>query len=458
MTRSVDLAIIGAGTAGLSALKEAGRHTANTVMIDPGPLGTTCARVGCMPSKALLHAARDVAAASAAARRGHLVGDPPTVDVSAVLAHVRGLRDRFASVPARRTEALGERYVAGQPRFLDAETLEVNGERIRARRTIVATGTRPVVPPSWNSVADRVLTSDTLFEQASLAPRIAVIGLGPIGLELGQALGMLGINVDAFGHGGRLAGLQREESNRALHRALDAHMAIHTNSPVELEPAEGGVRVRWNDQAVVVDQVLAAIGRRPNVEGLALESLGVPLSPRGLPSIDPETLQVADTPVYFAGDVHGLRPLMHEAADEGAIAARHALQDTGDMARRTPLAIVFTEPGVARAGMLGSEPPPGAVSASFDLSRQGRALLMNRPDGVMHVDADSQGRLLGAELVAPEAEHLGHELAWLIQQNVTVNEALQLPFYHPVLEEGLRSVFQALRRQLPQVESSAFRG
>lgn len=448
MTRHVDLAIIGAGTAGLSALKEAGRHTGNTVMIDPGPLGTTCARVGCMPSKALLHAARDVSAARDAAARGHLVGEPPEVDVPAVLAHVRELRDRFASVPARSTEKLGDRYIAGQPRFLDAGTLEVNGERIHARRTIVATGTRPVIPSAWDAVADRVLTSDTLFEQASLSSRMAVIGLGPIGLELGQALGMLGMDVHAFGHGDRLAGLQREDSNRALRGVLDTHMAIHTNATVELESVDDGVCVRWQDQALVVDQVLAAVGRRPNVEGLGLETLGVSVEQGGLPAVDPETLQVADTPVYFAGDVHGLRPLMHEAADEGVIAARHALQAAGDLERRTPLAIVFTDPGVARVGAPVSELPPDAVSASFQLSGQGRAVLMNRPDGVLHVDADAGGRLLGAEFVAPEAEHLGHELAWLIQQGVTVNEALRLPFYHPVLEEGLRSVFQALRRQL----------
>ena len=448
MTRRVDLAIIGAGTAGLSALKEAGRHTGNTLIIDPGPLGTTCARVGCMPSKALIHAARDVAAAREAWARGHLAGDPPKVDIPAVLAHVRALRDRFASVPARSTEKLGDRYMAGHPRFLDAETLEVNGQRIRAGRIIIATGTRPVIPATWDAVADRILTSDTLFEQMTLPPRMAVVGLGPIGLELGQALGMLGIDIQAFGQGDRLAGLQREDSNVALRSALDPYMAIHTNAAVELQDAGDGVRLGWADGAVVVDRVLAAVGRRPNVEGLALEALGVPLDQRGLPSVDADTLRVGDTPVYFAGDVHGLRPLMHEAADEGVIAARQALESGRDSDRRTPLAIVFTEPGVARVGMALDDLPRGAVSASFQLSEQGRAVLMNRPDGVLHVDADARGRLLGAEFVAPEAEHLGHELAWLIQQGVTVEEALQLPFYHPVLEEGLRSVFQALRRQL----------
>ncbi|MFV8836471.1 dihydrolipoyl dehydrogenase [Aquisalimonas sp.] len=448
MKRNVELAIIGGGTAGLSALKEAGRSTRDTVLIDPGPLGTTCARVGCMPSKALLHAARDVAAAREAIDREHLVDTAIEVDVPAVMAHVQTLRDRFAAVPAASVRKLGERYIAGQPRFLDAQTLDVNGEHIQARHIIVATGTRPLIPTAWAPVSDRILTSDTLFDQADLPGRIAVIGLGPIGLELGQALGMLGLDVHAFGHGARLGGLQRRTSNTVAKAALNRHMAIHTGTDVVLQRTDEGVCVHWGEgQTLTVDRVLAAVGRQPNVEGLGLEALDVPLDRRGLPEIDPRTLRVADLPVFFAGDVHGLRPLMHEAADEGVIAARQALQGTQPQERRTPLAIVFTEPGFARVGVPVADLPSDAVSASFNMAEQGRAILMNRPEGVLHVDADASGRLLGAELVAPEAEHLGHALAWLIQQRVTVDEALQLPFYHPVLEEGLRSVLQALRRQ-----------
>ncbi len=451
MTRRVRIAILGAGTAGLAALKEAQRYTEDVLLINDGPYGTTCARVGCMPSKALIEVAH------AYARREWLGGagirNTPSleVDLAAVMAHVRGLRDRFIAGPIRLAESLGERSIHGRPRFLDAQTLEVNGERIHADVVIIATGTRPVVPEPWRKVGDRLVTSDDVFELVSPGRRVGVIGLGPIGVELGQAFAQLGCEVHAYTKGSSIAALSDPEVNASLHEALARQMAITTGVTVDVRPGEDGVVLDDGSDTVVVDWVLASLGRRPNIEGLGLDVLGVELDKRGMPVFDPATLRVGDLSIYIAGDVNAQRPLLHEAADEGRIAAHHALHpETDCLARRVPLGIVFTEPGAGRAGMSYSElPASGVVVGASDFSRQARALMAGRNAGLLHLYVDtSDGRLLGAEAAVPDAEHLLHMLAWSIQQKMTVETMLQMPFYHPTVEEGLRSALQAARRQM----------
>ncbi|MGD8429255.1 MAG: FAD-dependent oxidoreductase, partial [Ectothiorhodospiraceae bacterium] len=174
MPRKVRLLIIGAGTAGLTALKEAQRHTEDVLLVNDGPYGTTCARVGCMPSKALLAPAHGYSHRRFLAETGIQGTENLRVDLPTVLRQVRALRDRFIQGPIKLADSLGERSVAGKPRFLDANTIEVNGERITANATVVATGTRPIVPASWRELGRRVLTSDDLFEQPDLARRVAV--------------------------------------------------------------------------------------------------------------------------------------------------------------------------------------------------------------------------------------------------------------------------------------------
>lgn len=445
------LIILGAGTAGLTAFSQAHRETGDVLLIDPGPLGTTCARVGCMPSKALLQVAREVDAAGRLRRDGLLLGDPLRIDGAAVMAKVRRLRDRFVSGPLRTIEGLGDRFVKGAARFVGPDRIEVVGERYSADAFIVATGTRPVVPTEWQALGDRLLTSDTLFEMPALPESLAVIGLGPIGVELGQALAMLGVRVAAFGRNARLAGSGSAAVNALAHEALGESMSIHTGHEVALEPCDGGVLVRFGATQFQVERVLAAIGRRPAVGDLNLAALGLPLDRQGLPTIDPRMLRAGTSRVYFAGDVNGIAPLMHEAADDGRLSAWYALHpDAECLTRRTPLAMVFCEPQLARCGVSGADLPAGTVTGRVDFGGQGRSIILGYRRGLLEVHADPEGRLIGAEMICAGAEHLAHQLAWLIQRRTTVTEALQLPFYHPVLEEGLRSALQDLRRQLPE--------
>ncbi len=362
MTRKARIVILGAGTAGLSALKEVQRETEDVLLINDGPYGTTCARVGCMPSKALIEVAH------AYARREWLcaVGIGGTAgleaDLAAIMTHVRELRDRFTAGAIRLAKSLGERSVQGRPRFLDAQTLEVNGERIHADAVIIATGTRPIVPEAWRAVGERLVTSDDVFELLAPGRRVGVVGLGPIGVELGQAFAQLGCEVYAFNRGASIAALSDPAVNASLLEVLGGQMSLTTEATVEVRPGDDGAVLDDGTDPVTVDWVLASLGRQPNIEGLGLDTLGVDLDNDGMPAFDPVTLRLGDLPIYIAGDVSGLRPLMHEAADEGRIAAHHALHPEAEcLARRVPLSIVFTEPGAGRVGLAYRELPASGV-------------------------------------------------------------------------------------------------
>jgi dihydrolipoamide dehydrogenase len=457
MNESYDVAIIGAGTAGLSALREIRRQTQNFVVINDGPYGTTCARVGCMPSKALIEAA------AAFHRRRHFEdfgirnADRLEIDIAAVMSRVRRLRDDFVAGAVKLTSGLGPRNIAGRARFLAPDTLQVGDRRLRAKAIIISTGSTPIVPKEWPALGDRLLTSDDLFERQSLPQSLAMIGMGPLGVELAQALSRLGVRVTAFTDMQQICGLADPAvSERALTLLRD-EFEIHIGPRVQIEATSNGVRVRSGDRVTEFDAVFSAIGRSPNLAGLGLENLGVPLDERGLPPIDRRSLRIAQLPIYIAGDVDGRMPLQHEANDDGHIAGHNALLDTPTrFQRRTSLGIVFCEPQIAFVGRRHSELDAATtIVGSVDYSRQGRARIAVANQGLLRIYASrSGGQLLGAELCAPHGEHLAHLLAFAVEQRATVQQLLRMPFYHPTLEEGLRTALRTLSKQLDGVRSS----
>ena len=454
----LDTVIIGAGTAGLAALREVRKRSARFLIVNEGPWGTTCARVGCMPSKTLIEAANALHRRHQLQELGLRGGQALVADIPAVLERVRNLRDDFVAGALRATDALASHQrVAGRAALLGPHAVDIDGTVHATRSVILATGSRPKVPQEWLAFGDRILTTDTLFEQPTLGPRVAVIGMGPIGVEISQALARLGLEVAAFTTAPELAGLSDAQVNDVLVGALKKEMVLHTGAAAELREVAGGIEVRSGPNRVVVDQVVAALGRVPNTDFLGLETLGVPLDPRGLPQVNPQTLQIGDLPVFLAGDANAKTPLLHEAADEGHIAGMNALAGTpGQFRRRTPLSIVFSDPQVAQVGQrLADLEPGGAVAGTVDFKDQGRARAALHNHGCLHLAADaSTGRLLGAEMCAPHGEHLAHLLALAIQQGLTVHNLLGMPFYHPTYEEGLRTALRDAARQLPSAPAS----
>ncbi|MBN8516107.1 dihydrolipoyl dehydrogenase [Accumulibacter sp.] len=452
MDKTLDVIIIGAGSAGLAALREVRKRSESFLLINDGAYGTTCARVGCMPSKALIEAANAFHRRHSFDAFGIRGAAALSVDVPAVLRRVRALRDDFVAGTLAATDELGEHSLAGRARLLDAQTVAVGERRYHARRIVIASGSQPVIPDAWRAFGDRIVTTDTLFERETLPRRMAVVGLGAIGIEIAQALSRLGVEVTGFGANPRLAGLSDEAVDLALRELLDKEFAFHTSASAELSPAADGIEVRSGAVRVVADQVIAAIGRRPNVAGLGLETLGVELDARGMPPVNPNTLQIANLPVFLAGDANGRAALLHEAADEGHIAGINATAtELRCFRRRTPLAIVFADPNVAVVGQRFAELDQATVvigQASFE--RQGRARTAERNKGLMRLYADrNSGRLLGGEMCVPAGEHMAHVLALAIERELSVQELLRLPFYHPVLEEGMRGALRDLSAQLP---------
>lgn len=452
-THHVDVAILGAGTAGLNARRAAQNEGRSVLLIDPGPFGTTCARVGCMPSKLLIAAADAVHHAQKADLFG--VHADVRIDGPAVLARVQAERDRFVGFVEQAIDGIEDdgQLLRERATLVEPGVLQAGEHRVHFQQLVVATGSTPFVPPPYRGLpADRLLTNDGIFELADLPESVLVVGLGVIGLELGQALHRLGVRTTLLGIGHGVGPLTDPEVLASAKEVLGRELDLHPHHELlAVEAKQDGVHVRFVDgvgrvREEVFEKVFLAAGRRPDLGKLGLEVYGE------LPEVDPGTLQLGDWPVFLAGDVNGLHPLLHEASDDGRIAGTNAATFPSLTAprRRTPLAVVFSDPQIALIGRSFAQLEDCAVAAgTVDYGDQGRSRVMGVNAGRVRIYAESDThRLVGAELFGPRVEHLAHLLAWAVQSGLTVEAALEMPFYHPVVEEGIRTALRDLAASL----------
>lgn len=442
-----DVAVIGAGTAGLAAERAARQNGASTLLIDPHFKGTTCATVGCMPSKLLIAAAKEAHDIRRAGMFGIEV-DGMRIDGKAVLRRVRSERDRFARLTREGAIADLPDGVAIQAhaRFTRPGRLTLDdGRVVEARAIVIATGSAPVLPPPFAALKDAALTSDTIFELTDLPERLAVVGSGAIGLELAQAFAHLGVSVSLFDKGRNMAKLRCPKVHASLQDVIERDLSLHLGVKVSPEPASRGARLRWSGDSegeALFDKVLVAVGRRPQLDGLDLDKAGLKLDDKGVPQHDRDTMRCGDSAIFLAGDAAADLPLLHEASHDGAIAGRNAAAfPVAIRSERSPaFSITFTQPSLATIGQAETD---GAITGTADFSDQGRARVEGRHHGALTLYAAApDGKLIGADLLAPAGEHLAHMLAWAIQRGTTASELLEMPFYHPTIEEGLK---QALR-------------
>lgn len=451
-TLDVDVAVIGAGTAGLRAFQTARRHTERVVLIEQGAYGTTCARVGCMPSKLLLAAAEAAHQAGGAWRFGADVKRRPEVDGAAVMARVRAERDRFVSFVLRDVAEIPEaQRVRGTAQFVGDRALRVGEQLISTRATVIATGSRPKLLPFLSALGDLVSVNDDVFEWSTLPAAVLVFGPGVIGLELGQALSRLGVRVVVLGRGGFVGPLSDPAVRDVAAAVIGEELPLFPDAQdTVVERVGDRVRARWRDgdrqYDETFDRVIAAIGREPVLDRLDLHTTGATLDARGRPSFDPNTMQIGDLPLFIAGDANDDRPLLHEAADEGGIAGRNAARfpQVTPGPRRTPLSVVFSDPNLGMVGRRFAELDlDRVVIGEVSFEDQGRSRVMGMNRGLLRLYVDRASRaLIGAELAAPRGEHLAHLLAWSVQRGDTVDQLLAMPFYHPVVEEGLRTALR----------------
>ncbi|GAA3540912.1 dihydrolipoyl dehydrogenase [Zobellella aerophila] len=461
----VDVVIIGSGTAGLAAYRGAKAHGKSVKMIEAGPYGTTCARVGCMPSKLLIAAADSAHQLARAPGFGVHIDGEIRIDGKAVMDRLKRERDRFVGFVLESVDSIpAEDRIEGRARFVDAHILEIDGHsRLEAESIIIATGSRPAYPSEWDELGDRLLVNDDVFDWDDLPESVAVFGPGVIGLELGQALHRLGVKVWMFGMGGQLGPLTDPRVMDYASRTLQQEFFLDADAKVTRMERQGdGVEIDFRNtdggtEHIRVDYVIAATGRRPNVDNLGLDQLAILLDDRGVPEADAYTMQTSLPHVFVAGDASNQLPLLHEAADQGRIAGYNAgrFPDIRAGLRRSKLSVVFSDPQIAMvgAGYRELEKRYGScdcfTTGEVSFEDQGRSRVMLRNQGLLRVYGEQgTGLFLGAEMMGPDAEHLAHLLAWAHQQRMTVAQMLDMPFYHPVIEEGIRTALRDLNDRL----------
>jgi len=458
--RKVDVAVIGAGSAGLPAFRAARRHTENIVLIEGGIYGTTCARVGCMPSKLLIAAAEAAHSIETASKFG-VYTSKPNINGHDVMRRVRSERDRFVGFVLESVESIDPKHhFRAHARFLDDHTIQAEDKIFEAKSVVIATGSSPKLMPMFDGLGERLVVNDDIFDWETLPESVVVFGPGVIGLELGQALHRLGVRIRIFGLSGSLKPLSDMGIRNYAENLFKAEFPLDTKANIlGLELENDQVKICFVDckngeeKEEFFDFLLAATGRFPNVNDLGLENTKLELDSLGVPLFNSATMQCGNSSIFIAGDVNNDLPLLHEAADEGEIAGDNAgrFPDIKTGLRRSPVTVVFCDPQIAIVGDSWNEleGKENVVTGKVSFEGQGRSRIILKNKGLMHVYADrNSGLFLGSEFIGPHAEHLAHLMSWAHQQKMTIQQMLEMPFYHPVIEEGLRTALRDVKSKL----------
>lgn len=450
-SRTVDVAIIGAGTAGLAAARSVNATGAKFVIVDPEFRGTMCANTGCMPSKLLIAAAKQAHAVRASSTFGIEVG-AISVNSADVLNRVRSERDNFAhGIRSSLSDFPPEAMIKSHAKFISPNTLELDdGTVVSAGAIVIAVGSEAAIPKGFERLRDLVLTNETIFELDALPPSMAVVGAGPIGLELSQALARLNVEVTVFDDGHTLGGVADSDVQQSVRAALGKDVELVLGVQTQAQLKDNKVSIEWSGDSQGVEQfdrVLIAAGRLPPFDGLGLEHSGLDLDDNGVPSFDAATMRCGQSSIFIAGDCTAERSVLHEASREGEIAGQNAARVSSiEKSERSPeFAVVFTDPPLARVGEIDKE---DAILGSIDFSDQGRAKMEGTAVGTAKIWAEADtGKIIGAALFCPSADHLAHYLELAIIQEMTAKDCLQTPFYHPTYEEGLKTAFEEIASQ-----------
>jgi dihydrolipoamide dehydrogenase len=456
----VDVAVIGAGTAGLNARRSAERNGASTVILDPGPYGTTCARVGCMPSKLLIAASERAYSARGSGLFG--ISASVKIDGRKVMTRIQKERGRFVKWVLEAIDDLRKRklLIPEKTSFVGPNLLQAGQCLIKAKTIVIATGASSVIPEPYQGLGNILLSHENIFELKDLPKSCLVAGGGLIGLELGQALHRLGVRVTILGRHGVIGPLKDPRVRKEAKKIFSAELDFYPNHKLKkIRKTSNGAEVSFSDSRGPVkkrwfERILIAAGRRPNLRSLNIHHAGVSLDKKtGIPEFNPETLQIKNAPIFIAGDVNRYRAVLHEASFEGEIAGENAAKypKVKPYERWIPLSIVFTDPQMAVVGKSWKDIKGhrGYVCGDVNYETQGRSQVMAVNKGWVRIYGEvKSGRVVGAEMLGPRVEHTAHLLAWAIEQKLTVFEMLEMPFYHPVIEEGIYTCLEDLSRKM----------
>ena len=425
-----DLVVIGGGTGGLSAAREARRRGAAVLLVQEGRLGGDCTFTGCVPSKALL----------AAAARGESF-DEAMADVHRAVEEIAATEDDAA---LRRA---GVDVLHGRGSFRSPTVLDVDGRSIRSARFVIATGAGPAVPPIDGLREAEPLTNENLFELTRQPRRLAVLGGGAIGAEMSQAFARLGTEVTLIEAEDRILTKEEPEASEVVARSLqDDGIGIRTGGRVtKVEVAGGDTRVHVDGgDAVDVDRVLVAIGRKPSTADMGLEAIGVELDERRFVRTD-ATMATSVPGIWAVGDVAGSLQFTHAANRMAFVAVRNALSPLAKLKRQrfeagqVPWA-TFTSPEIGRVGMTEAEAAGiGGRVAYLPMAEVDRAIATGETKGFLKLIAGPRpllrstggGRLLGATAVAAVGGELVHEVALAMRTNMFTGRLAQTVHTYP---------------------------
>ena len=441
MDGSFDIAIIGAGSAGLTAADVAHRLGASVAIIEKGRVGGDCTWTGCIPSKALLRTARLHHERRNAQTLG-LSSSTDTADFSVVSAHVRHvIEDIYADERPEVLRAKGITVFEGPAEFEDAHSASVGSERVAARRFIICSGATPRIPPIPGLEDVDYATYQSLWDMRVLPKRLTILGGGPIGCEMAQAFSRLGSSVTLLEAGPRL--LPRDDveaSHMLLEIFRNEGIYVQVGSAVTgVRQDSQGIHATTKEQETTGDVLLVATGRHPQTDGLRLERAGIRHDERGI-QVNSH-LRTSNSHVFAAGDCTGGFQFTHYAGWQAGVAVRNALlpgNDTG--VRDTVPWTTFTNPEVAHAGLteVQARKKHGSDVAVtvWPLEKVDRAHTDGDTRGFMKVITRRNGRLLGVTIMASRAGEMLHEWIVALGQGMRIDELSQLIHVYPTYSMG----------------------
>ncbi|MEA2827253.1 MAG: hypothetical protein QOG43_1692 [Actinomycetota bacterium] len=448
-----DLVVVGMGSGGMIGAEFATTIGLRVAVVERGRVGGDCLWTGCVPSKALLASAKAAHTMRVADTYG-LPSLAPDIDTSLVWKRIRAIQQEIGSTDdnPERFEADGVEIVRGTARIVGPNTVRVLGEGpggedrdLEARFILVCTGSRPSVPPIEGLAEAGFLTSESLWDLERAPGSMVMIGAGPIATEMSQAFARLGIGTTVLQKGPRI--LPRDEPDLVdilVAKLRSEGVDLHFNVEIErvamsgnrkiVFGSEGGVPARWEGE-----ELLVATGRRPNVEGLGLEEVGVKVGRTGI-EVD-ERMRTAVPSIYAAGDVAGRFLFTHSAGYEAVRAVRDAFYPgKGKVTDFVPWC-TFTDPELAHAGLTVAEAEKkygdDVEVYRLDLSHSDRARADNATEGAIVVVTAKGGKVVGAHILAPSAGEMIHELALAINEGLKLSEVASLIHVYPTLSTGI---------------------
>ena len=446
-----DLAVIGGGTAGLVGSAVSAGIGARTALVEQHRLGGECLWTGCVPSKALIRSASVLHLLRRAGDFGIEV-EGGRADFARVMERVQSIiRTIEPHDSPERFRSMGIDVIEGRARFVSPHEAEVGGRRIRAKRWLLATGSRTAVPPIPGLEDAGYLTHETVWELRALPESLVVLGAGPIGAELAQAFARLGSRVTMVGMGAQVLEREDPEIAAVLARQLEREgISILLNSTVTMVRVEGGMKiVTVGGKDVRAAGILVATGRRPNVEEMGLEALGVEVSDDGV-RVD-ASLRTSASNVWAAGDVAGPYRFTHVADYQARIAAPNALFP---LRRKVDYRVVpwctYTEPEVARVGMTEAEARDawGGKAGVYRYAHDSldRALCDGEPEGLTKAVLDPRGRIVGAHVAGPRAGETIHEAVLAVRHRLKLSDLSGMIHVYPTYPESLKRAADAFLR------------